>query len=104
MSYITCQPNNPVTHDVETHQVKSLLALAYLREDLFDLLKRAHVASFPLDLRILTALFLDLLDSLFTLLFLAVDHDDPGPVLNESLGNLETALQLVIRCPQDHCD
>jgi hypothetical protein len=82
-----------------THQVKSLLALAYLREDLFDLLERAHVASLPLDLRILTTLFLDLLDSLFTLLFFAVDHDYPGAVLHECLGDLETALQLVIWCP-----
>jgi hypothetical protein len=93
MSYVTCQSNDQQGIDrVEAHQVKSLLALSYLREDLFDLLERAQIASFPFDLRVLTAFFLDLPDGLFTLLFLAIDHDHSRSVLHERSGDFEAAL------------
>jgi hypothetical protein len=40
----------------------------------------------------LTAFFLDLLDGLFTLFFLAVDHDDSRSILHERSGDFEAAL------------
>ena len=71
------------------YQIKTLLPLANTGKDLLDILQTAKITRQPLDLRVLTAFFLDFVDGVGPLFFLAVDHDYTRTVLDEGTGDLE---------------
>jgi hypothetical protein len=73
-----------------SYQIKAFLTLPDPREDGFDLLEIPHIAAYPLDLGISVGLLFYLLDRLFTLVSLSVDHDDAGAIEDEGTGDFVT--------------
>ena len=76
---------------VETYKIETLFTIPESSELLLDLIQVPHIASDPLNLRILSDFLFYLLDRFVTLLFFAVDHDYTGSILYESFGDLESA-------------
>lgn len=72
----------------EDEEVEAAERLVEISKDLPDLLERAQIAFFPVDLCI-GCLFFDRLDGFLALFFLAVDHDHLGTAVGQDAGYLE---------------
>ena len=62
------------------YKIKTLFPFSDPTEDFFHFLQVTHIATKPFDLRLLARFLFDLLDGIFALVFLAVDHNYPSAI------------------------